>query len=103
MRNNPLFKRLRQIALDKGYTIEQVEAVTKKQIEKLLDAKLKTAFADNMKRCIIQELRIKEWEQMLRLVKDKVKVYFPRAEFERDNEGDKPRITIWPKGKPEGI
>ena len=110
MRNNSLYKKLKQIALDGGYTIAQVQGASKSQIKTLLGASnLKAAFVNNMKRVLITHLQDRDDEV------DKVFLLneidggareafcdrFPDFEIERDRKRDKPYITIWPKGKPE--
>jgi len=106
MRNHPLYKKLKQIALDENYTIEQVENATMGQVAQLLgpDVRLSQVFLLNMKRGIIMALQNRDDENDMQQLKQTAKNFldanFPDWEAERSREGDKPCVTIWLKGKP---
>lgn len=105
MKNHPLYKKLKQIALDGNYTIEQVQNAGFNQIAELLETRnFSLAFLNNMKRGIIMTLQNRDDEQNLQQLKQTAKSWldtnFPDWEAERGREGDKPFVKIWLKGKP---
>lgn len=105
MKNHPLYKKLKQIALDGNYTIEQIQNAGFNQIAELLETRnFSLAFLNNMKRGIIMTLQNRDDEQNLQQLKQTAKSWldtnFPDWEAERGREGDKPFVKIWLKGKP---
>jgi len=107
MKNNPLYDKLKQIALDGDYTVEQVQNATVGQIATLLGASgQKPQFIENMRRGIINTLQNRDDEVNLRALKsqaiDRLNSNFPDFAAERGREGDKPFVKIWLKGKPNG-
>lgn len=107
MRNHPLYKKLKQIALAENYTIDQVEKATMGQVAKLLgpDVRFTQAFLHNMKRGIIMTLQNRDDENDMQQLKQTAKTWldsnFPDWDAERGREGDKTFVKIWLKGKPE--
>jgi len=104
MKNHPLYKKLKQIALDGNYTIEQVENAGFNQVAELLGTRnFSLAFLNNMKRGIIDALQNRDDEQALQELKQQAKSWldtnFPGWQAERGREGNKPYVTIWLKGK----
>jgi len=105
MRNHPLYKKLKQLALDGDYTVEQVEKVTMGQIAKLLDTdeRFSQTFFQNMKRGLIMTLENRDEELNLRQLKSQAKSWFdanfPNWAVERGDEAG--LIILWLKGKPE--
>lgn len=108
MRNNPLYIKLKQIAL-KNYTVEQVENATMGQVAQLLgpDVRFSQAFFQNMKRGVIMALQNRDDENDMQQLKQTSKIWldenFPDWSAERGKEGDKPYVTIWLKGKPQWV
>lgn len=104
MKNHPLYKKLKQIALDGNYTIEQVEKATYNQVAELLDERVAVAFLNNMRHLLLSEMQDKEDEndmQQLRLTAMTwLNANFPDWQSERGREDGKPFVTIWLKGKP---
>jgi len=105
MRNHPLYQKLKQIALDGNYTIEQVQFLGFAQATTLLGERpASTTFLENMKQDIIMELWDRDDEANLQQVRQKIKTWldadFPNWAAERDREGGKPCIKLWLKGKP---
>ncbi len=105
MKNHPLYKKLKQIALDRNYTVEQIENVSKSKVCQLLntDERFSDTFFLNMKRGIIMTLENRDEEQNLQQLKSQAKSWldanFPGWEAERgDGKG---KVIIWLKGKPE--
>lgn len=105
MKNHPLYEKLKQIALDGDYTIEQVENATYDQITKLIDKRVPLAFLTNMKRLLVAEIREAQDETDLQGLKQTAKNWldtnFPAWQVERGREGGNPFVKIWLKGKPE--
>lgn len=104
MKNHPLYKKLKQIALDGNYTIEQIQNAGFDQIAELLETRsFSLAFLNNMKRGIIDALQNRDDETAMQSLKQQAKSWldanFPGWEAERGREGDKPFVTIWLKGK----
>ena len=107
MKNNPLYLQLKQIALDGGYTIEQVQNVTVGQIATLLGASgLKPSFVENMKRMVIDTLESRDDEVHFQALKTQaigwLESNFPDFVAERGRESKKPFVKIWLKGTPDG-
>lgn len=105
MENHPLYKKLRQTALDNNYTVDQVRSLNFNQATDLLRTRdFSVTFLHNMKRVIIMALQDRDDEDRLQQVKLKIKTWldtnFPNWEAEHGRENDKPYITIWLKGKP---
>ncbi len=104
MRSNPVYKKLKKIALEGDYTIEQVTNASKGQIESLVGHELTVNFYSSLKTCVLQDLQEKLDGQAVAAFKDKVKAYldqyYPDYKFERGRDRDKPFITIWLEGKP---
>ena len=105
MKNHPLYKKLKQIALDGNYTIEQIENMNFNQAADLLSERTFTiTFLRNMKRGIIDTLRNRDDENNLQQLKQKAKNWldanFPNWKAEKGRQGEYPFITIWLKGNP---
>lgn len=105
MKNHPLYKTLKQIALDGNYTIEQVQGLKFNQAADLLGTRsFSLAFLNNMKRGIITALQNRDDENNLQQLKQKAKNWldanFPDAKAEKGRQSDKPYITVWLEGKP---
>lgn len=109
MRNNATYKRLKQIAIDGGYTIEQVEKLDFNKAAKLLGSRegLTGTLVSKAKAGIIAMLKNRNDEQAMQELKQTAKNWldtnFPAWQSERGREGDKPYVKIWLKGKPERI
>jgi len=109
MRNNPIYKRLKQTALDGGYTIEQVEKLDFNKAAQLLGSRegLTVTFVSKAKAGIIAALKNRDDEQAMQQLKQTAKNWldrhFPGWEAERGRENDKPYVKIWLKGKPEKV
>jgi len=105
MKNHLLYKKLKQIALDGNYTIEQVQNASFNQVAAILGTRDFTlTFLNNMKRGIIDTLRNRDDEdnmQALRIVAMAwLNANFPNWKAERGRESDKPFVKIWLEGKP---
>ncbi|MDH4237934.1 MAG: hypothetical protein OEW48_00065 [Phycisphaerae bacterium] len=105
MRNHPLYQKLKQIAIDRNYTLEQVQFLSFAQATTLLGERpASTTFLENMKQDIIMELWDRDDEANLQQVRQKIKTWldanFPNWADEWDREGGKPCIKLWLKGKP---
>jgi len=106
MKNHPLYKKLKQIALDGNYTIEQIQNARFNQVAELLESRdFTVAFLNNMKRGIIDALQNRYDEQTLQRLTQEAKnwldVNFPDWQAERGRQGNKLYVTIWLEGKPE--
>lgn len=105
MQNHPLYIKLRQIALDGNYTIQQVRDATYNQVAELLGERgFGNAFLTNMKRLLITEMQGVQDEENMQQLKQTAKSWldanFPDWEAERGREDDKSFVTIWLNGKP---
>ena len=105
MKNHPLYKKLKQIACDGNYAIEQVQDLDFNQAADLLGTRdLTITFLNNMKLGVIAELRRRDDEanlqQLQQQIKDVLDSNFPGWEAERGRQGHKPYITFWLEGKP---
>ena len=106
MKNNPLYKSLKQTALDGDYTVEQIKNISKAKVCQLLDTeeRFSNTFFLNMKRGIIMILQNrddeKDFQQLKQTAKNWLDISFPGWEAERGREGEKPFVKIWLKGKP---
>lgn len=106
MKNHPHYKKLKQIALDGNYTIEQVQNASFDQIAELLETRdFSLAFLNNMKRGIIHTLQNQDDEEDLQGLKQQAKswldAHFPDWQAERGRQGSKPYVTIWLEGRLE--
>jgi len=107
VKNHPLYKKLKQIALDGHYTIEQVRSASISQVTTLLETShFSSGFLYNMKRLLISELQDRQDErdthELRQVAMTWLNANFPDWQAERGREGDKPYVTIWLKGKPNG-
>jgi hypothetical protein len=105
MRNHPLYQKLKLIALDENYTIEQVQSLSFTQVTSLLGERpVSTTFLENMKQGIIMVLQYRDDERDLQALQGQVKTFldtnFPGWGAECDRECGKPCIRLWLKGKP---
>ena len=108
MRYNPLYARLKQIALDNNYTIDEVQGLTKQQIADQVQLSIddfSDDFFANIKTVIVSDFESIRDHSMLGVVKSQLEPWlveeYPDAEFERGKENDKRFIKIWLDGKPE--
>jgi len=105
MNNHPFYKKLKQIALDGNYSIEQVQALSFNQAANLLGTRdFTVTFLNNMKRGVIDALRNRDDKANTKQLKQTVKTWldtnFPDWEAESGRQGSKPFVTIWLEGKP---
>lgn len=105
MENHPLYKKLRQTALDNNYTVDQVLSLNFNQATELLDThSFSDTFLNNMKRGIVMVLQNRDDEsgflQLKQAAGDWLDANFPNWEAEIERENGKPCVNIWLKGKP---
>ncbi len=105
MKNHPLYQKLKLIALDENYTIEQVQSLSFTEVTTLLGERPgSNTFLENMKKSIIAALQRRDDDLDLQALQDQFKIYldtnFPGWVAECDREGGKPCIKLWLKGKP---
>ncbi len=105
MENHPLYKKLKHIALDGNYTVEQAQALGFNQTAELLETRsFSLTFLVNMKRGVIDALRHRDdendFQQLKQTAQNWLDTNFPDWEAERGRQGNKPYITIWLRGKP---
>ncbi|NIP23359.1 MAG: hypothetical protein GWN67_04515 [Phycisphaerae bacterium] len=105
MKNHPLYQKLKLIALDENYTVEQVQSLSFIEVTTLLGERPgSTTFLENMKEGIFVVLQNRDDECELQALQDQFKIYldtnFPGWVAESDREGSKPFIKLWLKGKP---
>lgn len=106
MKNHPLYKKLKQIALNANYSIERIQNASFNQVVELLGAHHFTlAFFNNMKRELVEVLRDRDDEEALRQLRQQTKTWldvnFPKWEAERGRMDNRRFIIIWLEGKPE--
>ena len=105
MKNHPLYKKLKQIALDGNYTIEQVQNLDFNTVVGLLGTRSFSAtFMKGMKLYLIAKLQDQEDEGNKQLFHSRIEVLrsrFPDFEIERGRELGKPYVIIWLQGRPE--
>lgn len=104
MKNHPLYQKLKLIALNENYTIDQVKFLSFTQVTTLLGEKPRSvAFLENMKQSIILKLQNRDDERDRQALQDQVKIYldtnFPGWMAESEREGGKLCIKLWLKGK----
>lgn len=107
MKNHPLYKKLKQIALDGNYTIEQVQNVGFRQAAELLETRdFSLTFLRGMKRGIVMALQNRDDENDMQQLKQTAKAWldanFPKWQAERGRESNKPFVKVWLKGEPDG-
>jgi hypothetical protein len=74
MKNHPLYKKLKQIALDRNYTVEQAQALDFNQAAELLETRsFSLTFLINMKYGVIDALRHRDDENDLQQLKQTAK------------------------------
>ena len=105
MRDHPLYKKLKQIAFDGDYTVEQLQFMEFSQaIELLGTSDFTLTFLHNMKRSIIDAIRDRDDDFSLQQLKQQAQnildANFAGWEAERGRQGGKPYINIWLEGKP---
>lgn len=108
MRNSPLYKRLKQIAINGDYTVEQLRNATNKQICNLVDKQnLKSVFIANVKILLSAELQDRNDEANMRALGSSVHTWlnanFPDFKIERGKEDGKPYVKIWLRRKSESV
>jgi len=105
MKNHPFYKKLKRIALDGNYAIEQVQALGFNKTAELLQTRdFTVTLLNNMKRDIIASLHNRDdkanMEQLKQTVKTWLNANFPDWEAESGRQGNKSYVTIWLEGKP---
>jgi len=105
MENHPLYRKIRQTALDNNYTVEQVRSLNFNQATELLETRSYShTFLSNMKRGIVLALQERDDKHNLQQLKQTVgnwlETNFPNCEAEIERENGKPCVKIWLKGKP---
>ena len=105
MRNHPLYKQLKQIVLDNNYTIEQIQQMGFNEAAQLLGTRDFTeTFLNNMKRGLVDTVQERDDKADFQKVRQRLKTWlddtFPDWQIERGQEGIRPYIKIWLKGKP---
>ena len=105
MKNHPLYKKLKQIVLDGGYSIKQINGLKFGQAAELLESRdFTVTFLNNMKSGIADALQNRDdkvnMEKLKQTAKNWLDTHFPDWEAEKGREGDKPFVTIWLEGKP---
>lgn len=106
MRKNARYIRLKELAIDGDYTVEQVRNATYNQIRNLLGLQnLSENFINTAKRKLIIALNNRDDTQIMADLRSVALTWlnnnFPDFEAERGREDDKPYVTIWLKGKPD--
>ena len=105
MENHPLYKNLRQTALDNNYTVDQVLSLNFSQAAELLETRnFSHTFLNNMKRSIVMVLQNRDDEsdflRLKQVAENWLITNFPNWEAECGRERDKPYVKIWLRGKP---
>jgi len=105
MKNHPLYKKLKQIALDDSHTIEQVRGLDFNTVAELFGTRsFSNTFLGNIKLELIAEIQNQRDESDKQLFQAKVESlrnHFPDFEVERGRQNNKPYMTVWLEGKPE--
>ncbi|MBA7705484.1 hypothetical protein ES703_114314 [subsurface metagenome] len=105
MKNHPLYKKLKQKALNGNYTIEQVRNLDFNTTAELLETRsFSGTFLKGMKLLLIAEMQDREDEANKQLLQSRLEVLrnrFPNFEVERGRIDGKPFVTFWLNGKPE--
>jgi len=107
MRDHPLYKNLRQIALDGDYTVAKIKRATKEQVAELLALDVDAAFwsggnigfFENLKLNLAQELQEMDNAADEQTLKGLLKAMFPDAVIERDHSERDPCVKVFYKGK----
>jgi len=105
MRNNTIYKALKQLILDNNYTVEQLQQLGFNEARQLLgNPRFSVTFFNNMKRGLIDTLQARDDKADCDRVKGRIKTWldtnYPNCEIERGRESGKPVIKLWLKGKP---
>jgi len=105
MKNHPLYKKLKQIARDGNYTIEQVRGLDFNKAAELFETRnFSNTFLGYMKTELIAEMQNQQDESDKQLFQAKVESLrsrFPDFEVEQGRQDDKSYVIIWLRGKPE--
>ena len=107
MKQNAIYQRLLRYAIDNNYTVEQVLSATKRQIANVLGVDSESftnEFGRNMKTCLVDDLqRAKDAVELLAIKTEFTSwllIHYPDYKVDRGNQGGKPYVRIWLKGKP---
>ena len=105
MRDHPLYKKLKQIAFDGDYIVEQLQFMKfSRAIELLGTSDFTLTFLNNMKRSVIDAIQDRDDEFSLQQLKQRVQsildANFAGWEAERGRHSGKPYVNIWLEGKP---
>jgi hypothetical protein len=105
MKNHPVYKKVKQYALDNMATVD-FEAMPAGEIIMAAGAEgtVSGTFAANMKRAVLMALQNRDDENRIKVLKAGVKGFmdtnFPDWQAEKGREDNLPFIKIWPRGKP---
>ncbi len=94
MIDEPLYLRLKQIAVDGSYTSAQAEGLTYRMVRSLLGEGFPISFFRKMKQGIINYLSRLEAEAWL-------EANYPNVEADIETEQGKTKVTVWPDGRPD--
>lgn len=106
MQNNSLYLLLKQEAIDENYTVEQADALTKEQIEIIVNDSITTGFYLNIKATLIQYLIDCDNEDERSSINDQLTsggwlaANFPDAVVVDGCEGVKRFVRVWLNGEP---
>ncbi len=99
MRQRPEYQQLKQIAIDGDYTLEQVQGVTRTQIESLLGKRIGGLFP-GIKELLIMDIIDRDDKATMQQLRSEIISVFPDAEFEKGREEGKRFVTVWIDRKP---
>lgn len=105
MKSRPEYIALRQAVIDNSYTIQQVQNATVAQAANFANVSEAaiSPHINGIKRNIIAEMQSNADESEMDTVKAQflnwLNSNYPDNVVEKDIVNDKPKITIWPKGK----
>ena len=107
MKSNPLYKQIKQIALDEDYTIQQVRDATKTQITSLLgisESAVLDTFVDCMKANLAEELRRRDFERDKQFIIDnyseELRKRFGDCQIDKSEIRGYRCVLIWLDGAP---
>jgi len=114
MRNDPIYRKFRQLAVDGAYTADDVRTLTRKQVAGLLGndgltvsdtdefwSGANEGYFTGLKLNVAQELQRAADVKIAKAVKAAIVQLYPKADIELERGHDGLRVTLWPEGKPQ--
>lgn len=109
MKQHPLYQQIEEMALSGDYTIDQMLNANRKQLEAATGKDLsgyKSSFLKGLKQVVAKRLKHRDTDGHKSFALARIEAAFEirfgiKPDIDHDEEGDKPFLKIWYKGRPK--